>query len=73
MMETLIGTTLLLLAFAMLVLRYGVDSRVGLRTKEQRLAAYGFVWAARAGEQKLVRSPPIVPQDRRLNGPVRVR
>jgi hypothetical protein len=73
MMETLIGTTLLLLVLAVLALRYGVDSRAGLRTKEQRLAAYGFVWAARAGEQQLVRALPVVPPDRRLTGPVRVR
>jgi len=51
-METLIGTALLLLALAVLALRYGVDSRTGLRTEEQWLAAYGFVWAARASEHK---------------------
>jgi hypothetical protein len=71
-METLIGTTLLLLALAVLALRYGVDSRAGLRTAEQRLAANGFVWPARVPAQNLVRRPPIGSQDRQLNGPVRV-
>ena len=71
-METLIGAALLLLALAVLALRYGVDSRVGLRTEEEWLAAYGFAWTERAYGQKLVRCPQVVPQERRLNGPIRI-
>lgn len=47
-MVTLIGMTVLLLALAVLAERYGVDSRPGLLSAEQRLAAHGFVWTAPA-------------------------
>jgi hypothetical protein len=61
-MEILIGMVLLLLAFAVLTARYGVDSRAGLRTAEQRLAANGFVWATQPYAQKRGCRPQAAPQ-----------
>ena len=67
-MATMIGMTLLLLALAVLAVRYGYDSRAGLRSAEHRLASYGYAWADLADERKMARQMRALQQVRRLNG-----